>query len=379
MIEYHKPYWNQKIMKNIGDQLNGNPYENPYELHETLVEAFKKLPLYQSVKHVHFLNSATSALEVMALALKLKPEDEIILPAFTHVSTANAFVRTGAKLKFVDIEPQSLNLDVRKVEAAITDQTRAIIPIHYASINPEFKALIDLSKVYGITLLEDASHCMNSGHQNKGYGLYGAMGCLSFHQTKNITSGGHGGCLFVNDERFNEDCLEIINHGTNRVAFSEGKVKNYQWQQVGSELMMSPYQMRFLLETLPYVDAITERRKTIWKRYQEALAPLVKAERLKCSTGESGNGHIFYILLNTEAEKNRVMEKLRINGIQAMTHYEPLHKSPMGNKLGFQRSKLEITESVAGRLLRLPIHTELSDADQMRIIEHLLDIFTEVL
>lgn len=375
MIEYHKPYSNKMIISKVCEKIKENPFENPYALHETLTETFKKLPLYQSVKHVHFLNSATSALEVMALALNLKPNDEVILPSFTHVSTANAFARVGAKLKFVDIEPESLNLDVHKVEAAITEQTKVILPIHYGGVNHDFEALMALSRERGITLLEDASHCINSGHQNKGFGLHGAMGCLSFHHTKNITSGGNGGCLFVDDDQLNETCLEIIHHGTDQDAFVKGKIEYYQWQQLGSEFMMPPYQMRFLLEVLPYVEAVTNRRKQIWNRYRDALEALNNAKKIKCSMGDSGNGHLFYILLNTEDDKKRLIELLDRKGIQIMTHYQPLHSSPMGCKLGYENTDLKITESVARRIIRLPIHTELTDIEQHMIIAQLLELW----
>ncbi len=376
MIEYHKPYSNKTIINKVCEKIKENPFEDPYVLQEALVETFRKLPLYQSIKHVHFLNSATSALEVMALALNLKPNDEVILPSFTHVSTANAFARVGAKLKFVDIEPESLNLDVHKVEAAITDRTKVVIPIHYGGVNRDFEALMNLSRDRGITLLEDASHCINSGYKDKGYGLHGTMGCLSFHHTKNITSGGHGGCLFVSEDRLNEACLEIIHHGTDQDAFIKGKVQNYRWQQVGSEFMMSPYQMRFLLETLPFLEEVTNRRKWIWKRYQDALEPLNRAKQIKCSRGDVGNGHLFYILTNTEEEKAKVVTALAQKGIQLMTHYQPLHSSPMGCKLGYENTDLIITESVAKRILRLPIHTELTDDEQSLIIEQLIKILT---
>ncbi|MBF4695281.1 aminotransferase class I/II-fold pyridoxal phosphate-dependent enzyme [Fusibacter ferrireducens] len=375
MIDYHKPYSNEMILTRVCEKIKENPFEDPYALQEALVEAFKKLPLYRSIKHVHFLNSATSALEVMALALKLKPEDEVILPSFTHVSTANAFARVGAKLKFVDIEPESLNLDIHKVEAAITEQTKVIIPIHYGGVNHDFEALLKLSGDRGITLLEDASHCINSGYQEKGFGLYGAMGCLSFHHTKNITSGGHGGCLFVADDQLNEDCLEIMHHGTNQDAFAKGRIQHYRWQQLGSEFMMTPYQMRFLLEALPYVEAVTTRRKQIWNRYRDALAELNNTKKIKCPTGVTGNGHLFYVLLNTEAEKNRAIEWLGKKGIQIVTHYQPLHNSPMGLKLGYENTDLKITESVARRIIRLPIHAALTDAQQGLIIEQLLQLW----
>ena len=369
MIEYHIPFWREKIIENVNHHMQANPFEDAFEVHDALEAAFKVLPLYHKAKHIHFLNSATSGLEVMALALDLKAGDEIILPSFTHVSTANAFARTGAKLIFVDIDESTLNLSPEKVKGAISSKTKGIVPIHYGGCNRDFDALVEISKTYGIPLLEDASHCINSGHKGIGFGLHGKMGCISFHQTKNITSGGNGGCLFVEDEALNEACKVIIHHGTDRLAFRQGHVNKYQWTQSGGELAMPLYQMRFLLESLPYIEEVTQKRGKIWSNYREAFLPYELKGKLKCPQATMGNGHIFYLLFETEDERNEAMAVLKAREIQALTHYEPLHKSLMGQALKVSQNELENTVSVSKRLLRLPIHDRLTPSQQNKVIE----------
>ncbi len=369
MIEYHIPFWRDKIIENVNHHMQASPFEDVFEVHDALEAAFKAMPLYHTAKHIHFLNSATSGLEVMALALNLKECDEIILPSFTHVSTANAFARTGAKLIFVDIDEATLNLSPHAVARAITSKTKGIVPIHYGGCNIDFDALVEISKTYGIPLLEDASHCINSGHKGIGFGLHGKMGCISFHQTKNITSGGNGGCLFVADEALNEACKEIIHHGTDRLAHRQGRVDKYQWTRIGGELVMPLYQMKFLLECLPYIEEVTQKRRDIWSKYRKAFLPYEDKGKLKCPQVTMGNGHIFYLLFNTEVERNEAMAVLKAENIQSLTHYEPLHKSIMGELLKANESQLEHTVSVSRRLLRLPIHDRLTPMQQNKVIE----------
>jgi dTDP-4-amino-4,6-dideoxygalactose transaminase len=321
-------------------------------------------------------HSCTSALDMAALLLDIKSGDEVILPSYTFVSTANAFVLRGAVPVFVDIREDTLNLDERLIEEAITTRTRAIVPVHYAGVACEMDAIAAIAGRHGLRIVEDAAQGIMAGYKNRALGAIGDLGTFSFHETKNISSG-EGGSLLVRDAELAQRAEIIREKGTDRGRFFRGEVDKYTWQDIGSSFLPNEMTAAFLWAQLEQAQRITKERLTLWQRYHEMLAVLEQQGLLRRPIVPAvcrHNGHMYYILLRSEAERQRVLAGLKQNGIGAVFHYVPLHSSPAGLRFGRAHGDLSLTTSLSQRLVRLPMWLGLSEAQQQRVCETLTAI-----
>jgi dTDP-4-amino-4,6-dideoxygalactose transaminase len=302
-------------------------------------------------------HSCTAALEMSALLAGVGPGDEVIMPSFTFVSTANAFVLRGATPVFVDIRPDTLNLDEARIEAAITPRTRAIMVVHYAGVSCEMDAVMRIAQKHGLLVIEDAAQGVLSDYRGRPLGSIGHLGCVSFHETKNIHSG-EGGALLVNDARFVEAAEIIREKGTNRSRFFRGQVDKYTWVDVGSSYLPSELNAAFLWAQMEDAEAITRRRLALWQRYREALAPLAAEGRVRLTTQPAHcrhNGHLFAVILPSLEARTSVIAALKAEGIHAVFHYVALHDSPGGKRFGRAHGDLAVTSHTSDRLVRLPL------------------------
>jgi len=319
--------------------------------------------------------SCTHALEISALVCGAGPGDEVIMPSFTFVSTANAFALRGATPVFVDNRPDTLNIDETKIEAAITPRTKAIVPVHYAGIACDMDAIMAIADKHRLKVVEDSAQGLYSSYKGKALGTIGATGTFSFHETKNVVAG-EGGALMINDPELLDRAQNIREKGTNRRQFLLGQVDKYTWVDVGSALMPSELMAAVLLGQLEGSATLTAERMTRWQRYNEAFAPLEAAERLRRPVVPEGcvhNAHIYYVLLPTREARDSVLGTLSEAGIGASFHFVPLESAPAGKKYARAHGSLETTANTAGRLLRLPLYADLSEADQDYVIERFVD------
>ncbi len=321
--------------------------------------------------------SCTAALEIAALLCGLGPGDEVILPSYTFVSTANAFVLRGATPVFVDIRPDTLNIDERLIEAAITPRTRAIFPVHYAGVACEMDTIMAIANRHNLLVVEDAAQGVFAKYKDRWLGAIGHLGCYSFHETKNFSCG-EGGALVVNDPGLEKRAEVLRDKGTNRSQFLRGQVDKYTWVDVGSSYVLSDMLAAYLLGQLENMELITSRRRAIYERYAEAFAALAVDRRigvpyspLHCTT----NHHMFYILAADLEERTALIAHLREAGILAVFHYVPLHSSPFAQSIGVTQGNLPITDQVSSRLVRLPMYYDLSDDDVDRIAGRVIDFY----
>jgi dTDP-4-amino-4,6-dideoxygalactose transaminase len=308
-------------------------------------------------RKVLLTHSCTAALEMAAILAGIGPGDEVIMPSFTFVSTANAFVLRGGVPVFVDIRPDTLNIDETLVEAAITPRTRAIVPVHYAGVGCEMGAILDVARRHGLLVIEDAAQGLMTTHEGRSLGAIGELGTLSFHETKNVISG-EGGALLVNDARFVSRAETIREKGTNRSAFFRGEVDKYTWVDIGSSYLPGEIVAAFLWAQLEEAESITARRVELWNRYHAALEPCERAGRVRRPVVPGGcrhNAHLYYIVLPSLAQRTRLIERLKERGVTALFHYVPLHSSPAGQRFGRAAGPLPQTEHLSDRLLRLPL------------------------
>ena len=315
-------------------------------------------------------HSCTAALEMAAILAGIRPGEEVIMPSFTFVSTANAFVLRGGVPVFVDVREDTLNIDESKVEAAITAKTRAIVVVHYAGVACEMDAILAIADRHGLLVIEDAAQAVLASYKGRPLGGLGALGALSFHETKNILCG-EGGALLVNDPALAERAEVIREKGTNRGRFSRGEVDKYTWVDIGSSFLPGEVVAAFLWAQMEMAEAITRRRKQIWARYQEAFAELEESGRARrpvVPADAVSNAHNYCLLLPDLETRDRLIRGLREDGIHAVFHYVPLHDSPAGRKFGRSSGSMEITRSVAERLVRLPLWLGL-EVHQDEVIE----------
>jgi dTDP-4-amino-4,6-dideoxygalactose transaminase len=322
--------------------------------------------------------SCTAALEMSALLCGLQPGDEVILPSYTFVSTANAIVLCGAKPVFVDIRPDTMNLDESLIEQAITARTKAIMPVHYGGVGCDMQAIMAIAKRHGLIVIEDAAQGVNGSFDGRSLGSIGHLGCFSFHETKNLACG-EGGALCVNDPTLVERAEIIREKGTNRSRFLRGQVDKYTWVDVGGSHLPSELAMAFLYGQLQEMDEIQRIRRRICERYQELLQPLANAGILELPVIPSNcesNYHMFKVMTDCAETRNHLLAHLRSNGIGATFHYVPLHTSPMGEKFGYQAGDLPVTEDLHARLIRLPLYCDMTVEDQDRVVDTICDYFS---
>jgi dTDP-4-amino-4,6-dideoxygalactose transaminase len=327
------------------------------------------------VPRVLLTTSCTHALEMAALLLELTPGDEVILPSFTFVSTANAFVGRGARIVFADIRPDTLNLDETLLESLITPRTRAIVPVHYAGVACEMDTIMSISQRHGLTVIEDNANSLFARYRGRYTGTFGQLAAQSFHETKNITCG-EGGALLVNDPKLLERAMVLRDMGTNRNRFLRGEVDKYTWVDVGSSYMGSDLLAAFLYAQLQARVQIQSARERIWQRYQHGLETWAQRNGVRLPVIPAHcqqSYHMFYLLLPALQQRAALIAHLRERGIQAVFHYVPLHLSPMGLRYAAGAHDCPVTVEMSDRLLRLPFYNSLSEEEQAAVIEAVLE------
>lgn len=318
---------------------------------------------------VRLTASCTSALELAALAIDINEGDEVIVPSFTFVSSANAFVLRGAKLVFVDIHPETMCLDESLLEQAITSRTKAIVLVHYAGLTENIEKVIALCKKHTIYLIEDAAQSIDSYYNNQHLGTFGDIGCISFHDTKNIQCG-EGGAILINNKSLLEKIDVIIEKGTDRKAFLAGEVNEYTWKTLGSSYGLSEINAAFLLAQLQGLKKVTEKQKSLYSLYQDALKPIKTSGLIDFpETANNHNAHIFFIKLKDKQQRNELERYLLNNGIAAYTHYSPLHLSDKGKNYPYFCFEKDYSKIESDRLLRLPLYFDLETEQLQHVVE----------
>ena len=324
--------------------------------------------------------SCTSSLEMSALLCNIKPLDEVILPSYTFCSTADAFVQRGAKLVFVDIRKDTLNIDETKIEHAITEKTKAIICVHYAGVSCEMDEIIKIAKKYNLKVVEDAAQAIFSTYKGRKLGTIGDFGCFSFHETKNLSMG-EGGGISINTNHADYEKAEIIREkGTDRSKFIRGQIDKYTWRDYGSSYLPSDLNAAYLYAQLTESNKIQQNRMNIWNKYKSSLKILEENNKITLPVIPEEckhNAHIFYFITKSLEERTKLISFLKQNEIQAVFHYIPLHSSPAGIKFGRFDGKDEITTEYSERLIRLPLYYGLKDKDQNKVIENVLKFYGE--
>lgn len=325
--------------------------------------------------------SGTHALELAALLVDIQPGDEVIMPSYTFVSTANAFVLRGAKIVFVDLRPDTMNINEDLIANAITERTRVIVPVHYAGVICEMNKIMELANKYNLVVIEDAAQAINSTFHGKYAGTFGHMAAFSFHETKNITSGGEGGLLVINDVRFLERSEIIREKGTNRKKYFRGLVDKYTWVDIGSSYLMNEISSAYLWGQIQNLEKINGARKNMQKRYLDFFGEYLSAydlEIMKIPDYCMDNGHMFYFKLKNTEERTLLINYLQENNIQAVFHYVPLHSSIYGiSHTRFSNEDIYTTK-LSERLLRLPMYYSLTVDEQDRVNQKLIDFFTKI-
>lgn len=375
MIPFNQPHCGKKEKKEILKCLKSKCLKGNGAINQQITAFFQNQ--LKSPK-VLLTPSATAALEMMALLLEIQEGDEVIAPSFTFVSSVNAFVLRGARIKFIDINPRTMNLDETLLENAITKKTRAIIPVHYAGVSCEMDSILEIAKHYNIAICEDAAQGVNAFYKKRPLGSLGEFGAFSFHETKNYTSGGEGGALIINKKSFIQRAEILQEKGTNRSLFIQGMVDKYSWVDIGSSYLLSEIQSAFLRAQIKQFDKINQKRLKLWKNYFQAFVELQKREQIELPEIPDycqHNGHIFYFKLKDKEERIRFLEFLKKRDIMASFHYVPLHSSQLGQKYGSFIGKDLYTTKESERLVRLPIYYDLKEKEQEKIITSVYDFW----
>ena len=314
------------------------------------------------VNHVMLTTSCTHALEMAAHLCDIKPGDEVIMPSYTFVSTADAFVLKGAKIVFVDIRPDTMNIDEKLIEAAVTEKTKVIVPVHYAGVACEMDTIMEIAKKYNLKVVEDAAQGVDACYKGKALGTIGDFGCYSFHETKNYSMG-EGGALLIRDEKNVENAEIVREKGTNRSKFFRGQIDKYTWVEAGSSYLPSELNAAYLYAQLEVADKINEKRLSIWNRYWDGLEKLSdegKIVRPTIPEGCAHNAHMFYLKARDLEERTALISYLKEQGVQAVFHYIPLHTAPAGRRYGMFAGEDRYTTRESERLVRLPLYYNLS-------------------
>ena len=372
-IPFNKPitqFFNPEIITNMTKFCGDGPFT---------AKCSKFIEDRFQVKKCLMTTSCTHALEMAAILIDIKPGDEVIMPSYTFVSTANAFVLRGAKIIFVDIRPDTMNIDEKLIEAAITPKTRAIVPVHYAGVACEMDTILDIAKKYNLYVIEDAAQGVMSTYKGRALGSIGHLGAFSFHETKNYHSG-EGGALLINSNEFTERAEIIREKGTNRSRFFRGQVDKYTWVDIGSSYLPSELNMAFLWGQLEHMQEINNDRLKTWSHYFEGLSPLAERGLIELPTVPKGlehNAHMFYIKLKDLDSRTKLIEKLKEKKIQTAFHYVPLHSSTAGQKFGVFHNVDNFTTKESERILRLPIWYQLGEKDVSLISSAIINFLRE--
>lgn len=367
MIGFNKPYLTGKELHYIDDAHNRGQLAG--DGHYTrLCNGW--LERHTGCHKTLLTHSCTAALEMAAILADVQPGDEIIIPSYTFVSTANAFVLRGGVPVFVDIRADTLNIDESLFEAAITARTKAIVPVHYAGVGCEMDTIMDIACRHGLMVIEDAAQGVMATYKGRPLGAIGDLGCFSFHETKNIISG-EGGALLINNPALAERAEIIREKGTNRSQFFRGQVDKYTWVDVGSSYLPGEIIAAFLWAQLEEAQSITVRRLGLWQRYHDAFEPLERAGRVRRPVipDDCGhNAHMYYLLLRDLEDRTAFIERMKEGGVNCVFHYVPLHSSPAGLRYARAAGALPVTESIADRLIRLPLFVDMAESDQSRVV-----------
>ena len=372
MIPFNKPFLIENELNYIKDAINQGILRGDgiytKKCHELLEEKL-------GCKKALLTHSCTAALEMAAILLDIQAGDEIIMPSYTFVSTANAFVLRGGVPVFVDIRPDTLNIDENLIEAAITEKTKAICVVHYAGVSCEMDKILDIAKKYNLYVVEDAAQALSSTYKSKQLGTIGDLACFSFHETKNVISG-EGGALVINNEKFIERAEIIREKGTNRSKFFRGQVDKYTWVDIGSSFLPSDMIAAFLYSQLENMDKINKKRLQIWDKYNEFFKQYDNIVRRPFIPDNcTHNAHMYYVLFKSLNERTKFIDFMKQNQINTVFHYIPLHSSPAGMKYCKTVGKMDVTNNASDTLVRLPMFYELSKMDMDKIFSLCTEFF----
>lgn len=374
-VPFNRPFQSGNELEYISEAIGQGDLSGDGDFSQRCAELLKSR---YGIHHVLLTPSCTAALELSFMLLDLSEGDEVIVPSFTFVTTASAVVRAGGKPVFVDIRPDTLNLDPELVEKAITSNTKAIVPVHYAGVGCEMSAFNSLAQKNGLRIIEDAAQGVHAYCDGNALGSMGDLGTYSFHQTKNFSCG-EGGALCINDP-FLVDRAEILREkGTNRRQFLSGQVDKYSWVDIGSSLLPSELTSAFLYAQLQAADEITAKRKEIFNRYLDAFQSLVEDNLIQLPVipeNCDSNYHLFHVLVRNSDTRDRILENLQECGIHAVFHYVPLHLSKAGQKYQTAGNRLPVTEDVSGRLIRLPIYPDMTTDQQTLVVNEFTRLVT---
>ena len=336
----------------------------------------KELAKITGCDEIRLTTSCTSALELAALAIDIKVGDEVILPSFTFVSSANAFALRGAKLVFVDINPKTMCLDETLLKKALTKNTKAVVLVHYAGLTENIEKVVEFCKINNIFLIEDAAQSIDSYYKNQHLGTFGDLGCFSFHDTKNIHCG-EGGAILINNKSLLEKVDIILEKGTNRAAFLAGKIDNYTWQSLGSSYGLSEINAAFLFAQLQELKTVTKKRTALYSLYQNLLKPLKEKGLIDFpETDNNHNAHIFFIKVENESKRDALINHLKKQGVSAYFHYSPLHLSGMGKDYQFVSYGTDYSKEESEKMVRLPLFYELTENDVELVCVGVKQFFT---
>jgi len=374
MIEFNRPTVVGSEITYITQAMQNNKISGDGEFTQKCHKWFEQR---LKCKKVLLTPSCTHALEMAALLLDIKEGDEIIMPSYTFVSTANAFVLRGAKIVFIDINPLTMNIDETKIEPAITNRTKAIIPVHYAGVACEMDTIMEIAHRHNIYVIEDAAQGMLSSYKGRELGTIGHLGAYSFHETKNYTSAGEGGLLIINDEQFLQRAQIIREKGTNRSAFFKGLVDKYSWVDIGSSYLLSDLSAAYLWAQLLKVNTLNDTRTSLWDKYKEELQELEETGDVKLPfipLNATHNAHIFYIKVAL-TKRPELIKHLKNNGVESVFHYVPLHSSEAGKCFGVFHGKDIHTTKESESLIRLPMHYGLTQKNVIEICKLIKEYF----
>lgn len=362
-VPFNKPFMTGKELSYITEAHSNNMLagDGPFTQH-----CHQWLEQTTGCSKALLTHSGTAALEIAAILTDIQPGDEVIMPSYTFVSTANAFVLRGGVPVFVDIRPDTLNIDETLIEAAITPRTKAIVPVHYAGVACEMDTIMSIAERYNLLVIEDAAQGVQANYRGRSLGSIGHLGCYSFHETKNLTSG-EGGALLINDPYMAERAEIIREKGTNRSKFFRGQVDKYSWVDVGSSYLPGEIIAAFLWAQMEAADSIAAQRLAIWERYHVALESLEQTGRVRRPIIPNGcvhNAHMYYLLLRDLDDRTQFIDGVKSQGLHCVFHYVPLHNSPYGQKVARTHGDLVVTEGLAERLVRLPLWVELGEMQE---------------
>jgi dTDP-4-amino-4,6-dideoxygalactose transaminase len=371
MIPFNKPYLTGKELEYINDAVVSGKISGNGLFTKKCQNYFEK---EYSFKKTLLTNSCTQALEMAAILIDIQPGDEVIIPSYTFVSTANPFVLRGAKVIFADSQNNSPNIDAEKIEQLITDKTKAIVPVHYAGISCDMDKLMQLANKYNLYVVEDAAHSVDSTYNDQPLGGIGHLGVFSFHETKNLNCG-EGGLLIINENKFIERAEIIWEKGTNRLDFHRGIIKKYEWIDIGSSFSPSEIAAAFLYAQVQNFQSIQKKRIWIWNYYNENLSFLRdRVEFPTIPSYASINGHIFFLVLNDVNERNSFLEHMRKCGILSVFHYQSLHNSPF-YKIKHGARELKNADKFSDQLIRLPLYYELTEKELEYIVNSIKEFY----